>query len=156
LGPREKNSKEGGDPGYFREGFIQLQKQIDYSLIEEFNPNINDVSLKLKRFPYPPYNNDNFVIVLIALFPFIIILSFIFTVIFTAKSIVHEKESGIKEAMKLMGMKPWIYWLSWYLKTFILLLPSLLFMSIAYCIKLEVKGGGIVGKSCQKILFKCL
>jgi ATP-binding cassette subfamily A (ABC1) protein 3 len=44
-----------------------------------------------------------------------------------------------------MGMKPWVYWLSWYLKTFAVLLPSLLFMSIAYCIKLTVKGGGVVG-----------
>ena len=42
------------------------------------------------------------------------VLSFIFTVIITAKSIVHEKETGVKEAMKLMGMKTWIYWLSWY------------------------------------------
>jgi ATP-binding cassette subfamily A (ABC1) protein 3 len=95
LGPREQNSNEGGDPGYYREGFIQLQKQIDFALIQEFNPNIYDVKLELKRFPYPPYNNDNFVVVLIALFPFIIILSFIFTVIFTAKSILQEKVKKI-------------------------------------------------------------
>ena len=55
-------------------------------------------------------------------------------------------ESGIKEAMKLMGMKSWIYWLSWYLKTFSLLLPSLIFMCVAYCIKLKVDGGSYVGK----------
>ena len=60
----------------------------------------------------------------------------------TAKQIVYEKETGIKEAMKLMGMKPWIYWLSWYLKTFILLLPSLIFMIVAYKIKMKLKSGG--------------
>jgi ATP-binding cassette, subfamily A (ABC1), member 3 len=68
-------------------------------------------------------------------------LSFVFTVILTAKAIVHEKETGLKEAMKLMGMKTWVYWLSWYIKTFILLLPALIFMCIAYQIKVEVKGG---------------
>ena len=114
------------------------------ALISEFNPSIYDVELLLKRFPYPPYNNDRFVIVITALFPFIIMLSFIFTVILTAKAIVYEKETGIKEAMKLMGMKPWIYWLSWYIKTFILLLPALLFMIVSYKIKLNVSGGSTV------------
>ena len=96
----------------------------------------------LKRFPYPPYNDDNFVGVIQALFPLIIILSFVFTVILTAKAIVHEKETGIKEAMKLMGMKSWIYWLSWYIKTFLLLLPSLIFMIISYKIQVPLNNGG--------------
>lgn len=69
-------------------------------------------------------------------------LSFIFTVIITAKSIVYEKETGIKEAMKLMGMKPWIYWLSWYIKTFLLLLPSIVFMIVSFKIKMNLKYGG--------------
>jgi ATP-binding cassette subfamily A (ABC1) protein 3 len=76
------------------------------------------------------------------LFPLIIIISFIITVILTAKAIVHEKETGIKEAMRLMGMKPWVYWLSWYIKTFTLLLPAVIFMIVAYKIKLDVDGGG--------------
>ena len=98
--------------------------------------------MKFRRFPYPPYNDDKFVVVIQALFPFIIMLSFVFTVILTAKAIVYEKETGIKEAMKLMGMKPWIYWLSWYIKTFILLLPSLIFMIVAYKIKVKLTKGG--------------
>ena len=69
-------------------------------------------------------------------------LSFIFTVILTAKAIVFEKETGIKEAMILMGMKPWIYWLSWYIKTFLMLLPSLIFMMVSYKLKLTLKNEG--------------
>jgi len=69
-------------------------------------------------------------------------LSFIFTVILTAKAITYEKETGIKEAMKLMGMKLWIYWLSWYIKTFVLLLPSLIFMIVSYKIKVNLNSGG--------------
>ena len=64
-----------------------------------------------------------------------------FTVIFTAKAIVYEKETGLKEAMKLMGMKTWVYWLSWYIKTFVLLLPSLIFMIVSYKIKVNLKDG---------------
>ena len=107
---------------------MSIQKTIDFALISEYTNTTTTldsmINLQLERFPYPPYNDDNFVIVIQALFPFIIMLSFIFTVILTAKAIVYEKETGIKEAMKLMGMKMWIYWLSWYIKTFILLLPA--------------------------------
>jgi len=82
------------------------------------------------------------VVAIIAIFPFIIVLSFCFTVILTAKAIVHEKETGLKEAMKLMGMKSWVYWLSWYIKTFIILLPSMIFMILSYKINLPLKDGG--------------
>jgi hypothetical protein len=57
-------------------------------------------------------------------------MSFTFTVILTVKEIVQEKETGIKEAMKLMGMHSWVYWLSWYIKMQILLIPSLIIMVI--------------------------
>ena len=100
---------------------------------------MNKISLELKRFSYPPYDEDSFIVIIIGIFPFIIELSFTFTVILTAKEIVQEKETGLKEAMKLMGMKTWIYWLSWYIKTFVLLLPSLFLMIVAYNTKLPLK-----------------
>nr|UOU03312.1 ATP-binding cassette subfamily A3-1 [Brachionus rubens] len=142
LGPREGKQKEGGSPGYFREGFLAIQKSIDFNLISEFDPSVNSIDLQLQRFPYPAFNNDPFVAIIQALFPFIIMLSFIFTVILTAKAIVNEKETGIKEAMKLMGMKSWIYWLSWYIKTMGLILPALIFMIISFKTKLPLKSGG--------------
>lgn len=113
LGPREKGSNDGGLPGYRREGFLAIQKSIDMALISEFDSSVSDIDIKLKRFPFPPYNDDQLIIVVQTLLPFMTVLSFIYTVIVTAKSIVHEKETGVKEAMKLMGMKTWVYWLSW-------------------------------------------
>lgn len=141
LGPRAKPDNDGGDPGYVREGFVQVQKAIDFAYIQQYNTNIDKVNVELKRFPFPPYNDDKFVSIIAAFLPFIIVLSFVFTVIITAKQIVYEKETGLKEAMKLMGMKSWVYWLSWYIKTLILLLPSLIFMMIAYKIKIPLKDG---------------
>ncbi len=127
--------------GYVREGFVQIQKAIDFAYIQSFNSSFNNISLELKRFPFPPYNDDKFVAIIAAFLPFIIVLSFVFTVIITAKQIVYEKETGLKEAMKLMGMKPWVYWLSWYIKTFLLLLPALIFMVICYKIKVPIPDG---------------
>ena len=79
-----------------------------------------------------------------------------FTVVLTSRSIVIEKETGLKEAMKMVGMKPWIYWLSWYIKTFCLLLPAVIFTVIAYKIKIPLDGGGkaaILDKTDTSILF---
>lgn len=73
-----------------------MQKAIDYALINEYDKTVDLIDLRLKRFPYPPYNDDKFVVVIIAVLPFIIMLSFVFTVILTAKAIVYEKETGIK------------------------------------------------------------
>lgn len=62
-------------------------------------------------------------------------------VILTAKSIVHEKETGLRESMRLMGMKTYIYWLSWYIKTFALVLPSIVVIVVVFKIKLTTVFG---------------
>ena len=118
---------------------MTAQKAIDFSLISEINPSVEAVSIELKRFSYQPYVEDPFIVLIIGFFPFVILMSFMFTVIFTAKEIVQEKETGLKEAMKLMGMSPWVYWLSWYIRMQILLFPSLILMIISYKVKLPLK-----------------
>lgn len=69
-------------------------------------------------------------------------VSFLAMVILTAKSIVHEKETGLRESMRLMGMKTYIYWLSWYIKTFALVLPSIVVIVVVFKIKLTTMEGG--------------
>lgn len=141
LGPRERSENDGGDPGYVREGFIQIQKAIDFALIEQYNSTVNSIDLKLQRFSFPPYTNDKFVAIIAAFLPFVVLISFVFTIILTAEAIVHEKETGLKEAMKLMGMKPWVYWFSWYLKTFVLLIPAIILMVVSFKYKVTSQQG---------------
>ena len=38
-------------------------------------------------------------------------------------------------------MKSWIYWLSWYIKTLVILIPAIIIMVISYKIKLPIKNG---------------
>lgn len=84
LGPRYKSDQNGGSPGlgnslhileiyfkinyfplflkgYFIEGFLTAQKAIDFSLISDSNPEVNKVNIELKRYSYPPYSDDNFI-----------------------------------------------------------------------------------------------
>ena len=62
LGPREKKSKEGGPPNYFKEGFVHVQKAIDYAIIKQLTYQTIDIesmiNLNFKRYVYPPYLDD--------------------------------------------------------------------------------------------------
>ncbi|CAG7819012.1 unnamed protein product [Allacma fusca] len=64
-GPRSRNPT-GGFPGYFAEGFLYLQNAIESSITKSLlNPSqlkeYNEYNIKLQRFPYPTYTNDNFI-----------------------------------------------------------------------------------------------
>lgn len=70
--------------------------------------------------------------------PFMILLMFIPPVYNTVFMLVKEKESRIKESMRMMGMKDTAYWLSWYVYyTTISTLVALLAWSVLLinCIK---------------------
>ena len=56
VGPRNNNSVEGGSPGYYREGFLHLQRAVDLAITQELNNSAEteDIETQMKRFPYPP------------------------------------------------------------------------------------------------------
>lgn len=53
-------------------------------------------NIQLKRHPYPPYNDDKFVLVIQQQFPLILILSFVLVALNVVKDVVHEKERKLK------------------------------------------------------------
>lgn len=59
-------------------------------------------------------STDPFTTVLTTTLPFLLLLIFIPPVYNMVFSVVKEKESRIKESMRMMGMKDSSYWLSWY------------------------------------------
>ena len=58
--------------------------------------------------------SDPFKLFQIDVLPFLILLMFVPPVYNTVFMLVKEKESRVKEAMRMMGMKDTSYWLSWY------------------------------------------
>ena len=54
------------------------------------------------------------------------------------KELVLEKESRIRETMKMMGLSQWILWTTWYAKQLLFLLVPVIVMSII--LKVSVKG----------------
>ena len=56
----------------------------------------NDVDIEMRRFPYPSYADDKFLVALQGWLPLIIMLSFIYPALNIVKSVVHEKERRLK------------------------------------------------------------
>lgn len=73
-------------------------------------------TIAVMNVPVPTVNfiNDPFAQVLAQLFPFFILLIYIPPVYNMVFMLVKEKESRIKESMRMMGMSDVPYWMSWF------------------------------------------
>ena len=95
-GPRDKNSTYGGPPHYFEEGFLSLQRAVDFAIIKFKGGNMTDTEVSVKRFPYPDYIHDPFVLAIQTTLPLLLMLSLIFTALNIVRDIVFEKEKKLK------------------------------------------------------------
>lgn len=86
--------------GYYEEGFLSLQRAIQRSVIEHLNPgassDLDNFDVFMERFPYPPYKDDVFLVVIQSSLPFLIMLSLIFVALNIPKEVVLEKERKLK------------------------------------------------------------
>lgn len=96
-GPRNKNASHGGSPFYFEAGFLAIQHAVDIAIIKhKGNIDILNTTLSVKRFPYPDYTHDNFVLVIQTSLPLLLMLSLIFTALNIVRDVVYEKEKKLK------------------------------------------------------------
>ncbi|XP_047110492.1 phospholipid-transporting ATPase ABCA1-like isoform X1 [Schistocerca piceifrons] len=103
---------------YIKAGVAALQLYIDSFFIDMarkesgvHNKDLNITRL-VQKFPYPPSTHVS-PTVLGQLFAVLIVLGFSFLCSTILKRIVSEKETGVKELMKLMGLKSWMLWTGW-------------------------------------------
>ena len=59
-------------------------------------------------------NFDAFQLIQLILTPICTVFSFAFTVPLVLKRIVEEKQQGVKELMKMMGLPSWLHWVGWF------------------------------------------
>lgn len=143
-GPRE-NDKYGGTPGYYREGFLTLQHRVDKAIIahlgnDSAKQKLRKITVVLRRFPYPPFVNDLFILAIQNQLPLLLMLSFTYTSLNIVRAIVHEKERKLKEYMRMMGLSNWLHWTAWFLMFFLFLLISLIFVTVLFCVKFSGHG----------------
>ena len=110
-------------------------------------------NFSLQQFPYPQYHEDIFLQIVAVILPLFLTLTFLYSagvfvkvhVIITwqycdivVQELVLEKESRIRETMKMMGLSNWILWTTWFAKQLLFYLVPLIIMSILLKVGLSV------------------
>ncbi|CAI7992152.1 ATP-binding cassette sub-family A member 2 [Geodia barretti] len=89
-----------------------------------------EISVSMRQLPYPQYTIDVFLSIIVTILPFFVILAYIYSAGIFTKELVLEKETRIRESMLMMGLQQWVLWTTWFIKQFILLLISAIFVTI--------------------------
>ncbi|XP_055460812.1 phospholipid-transporting ATPase ABCA3 [Psammomys obesus] len=141
-GPREPSSPDGGEPGYIHEGFLAVQHAVDKAIMHyHANASAHQLFQKLmvitKRFPFPPYISDPFLIAIQYQLPLLLMLSVTYTSLTIIRAVVQEKEKKLKEYMRMMGLSSWLHWSAWFLMFFLFFLIVVSFMTLLFCVKVK-------------------
>jgi hypothetical protein len=117
------------DTSYMNEGFIHLQHVITQSLIQYKTGTWPDLlPIEVRQFPHISYKDDLFLANVEFMLPFFIMVSFILSVGLFTKELVVEKQTRVRETLKMNGLTNGILWLTWFIKEFVFLsIPAVLF-----------------------------
>uniref|UniRef100_A0A3B5Q3J1 ATP binding cassette subfamily A member 3 n=1 Tax=Xiphophorus maculatus TaxID=8083 RepID=A0A3B5Q3J1_XIPMA len=156
-GPREQHDKDGGTPGYYREGFLAVQHAVDKAIMRSHNSTGADRLLKqtrvvLSRFPYPSFIYDVFILAIQNQLPLLLVLSFTYTSLNIVRAVVQEKERKLKEYMRMMGLSNWLHWSAWFLMFFLFLSISVFFVTLLLCIRVS-PNGAVLNNSDPTLVF---
>nr|XP_022903046.1 ATP-binding cassette sub-family A member 3-like [Onthophagus taurus] len=129
-GPRDFANNFGAIPNYYFEGFLSLQHDISMEII----------STHMKREKVSDRN-----------LPTIFMQSHMVTVLTT------EKETQVKEAMKIMGLPNWLHWMAWSFNMLILLIISIALMVVIWKVSWRSDSGfSVITFSDASVLFVLL
>lgn len=96
--------------GYIREGFLAVQHAVDRAIMQyHANASTHQLFEKLtvmaKRFPYPPFISDPFLIAIQYQLPLLLMLSFTYTSLTIIRAVVQEKERKLKVPYLHLALK---------------------------------------------------
>lgn len=124
---------DGGPPSYQGEGFLSIQNAIAKAYID-LNPkhpaNAAMPEIFAQRFPFPAHRDNYFASSMSMLIPLFFLMSLNYTFTNSIRFIAIEKEKQLKEAMKIMGLANWMHYLSWFIRTLIILLISMVLITV--------------------------
>lgn len=88
-------------PGYIREGFLAVQHAVDRAIMQyHANASTHQLFEKLtviaKRFPYPPFISDPFLVAMQYQLPLLLVLSLTYSSLTVIRAVVQEKERRLK------------------------------------------------------------
>nr|QUF59424.1 ATP-binding cassette transporter Abca1-like2 [Brachionus angularis] len=115
---------------YFLYGFIYIQDILEKSIIEIKTNRSQNFGITTQLTPYPCHIRDKFLLDISKSLPLFMVIAWVYTVSTMVKDIVYEKEKRLKEFMQIMGLSNGIYWLSWFISSFLVMF----FVSVITCV----------------------
>eukprot|EP01038_Epipyxis_sp_PR26KG_P005748 gene5748-7937_t len=132
--------------GYSYSGFATIQQVVDAFIFSQYSQNAVDITASVSMMPTSAYKTDNFQYVISSTLGIFYMLSFLYPVSRIIRSLVVEKETRIKEGMKIMGVSDTVYNLSW-------LITTVLQMTIVSILITLVTGGSVFEYSNKVYVF---
>nr|QUF59432.1 ATP-binding cassette transporter Abca3-like4 [Brachionus angularis] len=125
---------------YKYSAFNTIKHAIDLSLIKALTQvELTPDTVKIAAFNCPEYINDLLKSYLSFLTPVLISLAFLVTFLVTISSIITEKETKMKEYLRLVGVDPLVIWLCWMLRSYVIYLLISTVVTITSTIKFDYK-----------------
>jgi ABC-type multidrug transport system ATPase subunit len=72
------------------------------------------LAVGIEQFPAPQYQYDGYIRIIQHQLPMLLILGWIYAVSLLVKEVVYEKQERLRDVMRIMGLKTWVYWSSWW------------------------------------------
>ncbi|XP_057605512.1 phospholipid-transporting ATPase ABCA3-like [Hippopotamus amphibius kiboko] len=140
-GPRNLAQTDGGDPGYYKEGFLLVQHALDKAIMVYHNERaaemmFENVTIFVKRFPYPAFYSDSFMHIFTAIFPLVVLLMFSLTELTLIRTIVMEKETRLKEYQFMIGLSNAMLWASYFVTFFLMFLIIVCILCVVLFVKI--------------------
>uniref|UniRef100_A0A8W4F9G4 ATP binding cassette subfamily A member 14 n=1 Tax=Sus scrofa TaxID=9823 RepID=A0A8W4F9G4_PIG len=140
-GPRNLAQTDGGYPGYYKGGFLLVQHAVDKAIMIYHNDRaaemlFENLTIFVRRFPYPAHYSDMFMRTFAAIFPLAVILIFSLTELTLLRTIVMEKENRLKEYQLMIGLNNAMLWASYFVTFFLMFLIIVCLMCVVLFVKI--------------------
>ena len=108
---------------YYLSGFLTIQQTLDDFIMYQSSQKGYNCTARPKRISMPlpttSYAQNPFYFIAGMFFSLYIILIFLYPSSKCIKHLVEEKESRMKQTLFILGIKPWSYYLSWCITSFV-------------------------------------
>ncbi|XP_067909210.1 ATP-binding cassette sub-family A member 13-like [Heterodontus francisci] len=119
------------DSFHYNRVFIPLQDMIERAIIElQVGQDVPNPAIQMQAMPYPCHTSDQFLNNTGFFFPLLMMLAWLISVASMVRKLVFEKELRLEEYTKMLGVKPMVHFLVWFLDTFLALVVSSAFITI--------------------------
>lgn len=105
--------------GYLYSGFATIQQVVDTYIINQYSSTQVNIQSSVGLMPTEAYLSDSFQYTIQSVLGIFYMLSFLYPVSRLVRVLVLDKETKIKEGMKMMGLSDTIYSISWYITLFL-------------------------------------